>query len=501
MALLAVLAGLGQPAARADADQAAVDAAMHLLHDCTVPQRDGRHNLLLKAVRHLDDPDTLPLFKYLAQADHPAMKIHGILGMAELDPEHGVDLSLIAQMDEPAAQSTAITAAMDDDLLSNDQAQQLLAWNGLAVEVKLLVAVRLLEDGAFSDTELCRQALTSSEKLGGSALAAMMLTQLDDPQGPAYLRQVLDKSDDEQKDVVRAMILQTAMRNNFDRISGWAMDIANEDGVDPTLGLLGLSAAMKFHEQGADQAWAQRFDAPDASAADRMRLALTALRLSPWLNSTVFEHLKQSDDALLSSIGEAGVRITDGSAGAGDAIAALLEVGQPMINSWALDYARDHASQADAQTILLSLILAYEHSPQRGRARRLEEAVEATRTLYENYPEVAIKLLRPMLTEPDRDKLLNQAILLGLVRAQSKGAERVVAGIEDQLNSPDARDLALLLEARSDQPLTGPQMDTLALLVRGGGRLEDSLRLQAAWSYLKRTGDAQTVLRRVLAME
>ena len=501
IALVVSFAGQVQPAARADSDEDVVEAAVHLFHQCTVAQRDGTHNLLLKAVRHLQDPDTRSLFEYLTHADHPGLKIHGILGLAELDPDKQVDLSQIAQIDDPAVQSTVITAAMDDDLLSHDQARQMLAWDGLADEVKILIAIRLVKTGAFTDTELCREALIGSKKLGGRALAALLLTQLDDPQGLVYLREVVDHSDDPQRDVVRAMLLQTALKDDFDRIGGWGLEIAKEPDVDPALGLLGLSAALRFHEPGAIELWQQRYRDPNASAADRVRLALTAMRYSPWLGPEVFEDLKQSDDPLLAAIGQVGGDVASGSAETGDAIAKLIEIGHPMVNSWALGYARDHASEADAQVILLSLILAYEHSPARGKARRLDEAIQATQVLYEDYPDIAVKLLRPILTEPDRDELLNQAILLGLVRARAEGAERVVQGIEDRLNSADARDMAVLLEARSDRPLTELQMDELALLARGGGRLEDSLRIQAAWSYLKRTGNTQKVLQQVLSME
>ena len=42
------------------------------------------------------------------------------------------------------------------------------------------------------------------------------------------------------------------------------------------------------------------------------------------------------------------------------------------------------------------------------------------------------------------------------------------------------------------------QMQELSLLARGGGRLEDSLRIQAAWYYLKRTCKAHQAMQQVL---
>ena len=482
---------------RDDADDV-MDAAVLLLSQSIVVDRRGRHNLLLKAIRHLSDPASRPLFEYLADSDHPGLKIHGILGLAESSPDKKVDLSLIAQIQDPMVQSTVITAAMDGDLLDHEQAKQLLGWDGLAQEVKVLVAIRLVRDGEFSDTALLREAMGNAKKLGGSALAALLLLELDDPAGLEYLRTVVDTSDDPQRDTVRVMLLQTALKNEFNRIAPWALDIAKEPGVDPILQLLALRTALRFGEPGAVAFWQRRYDQAGNSPASRIRLALTALYLAPWLEPDIFEVLKQDADPMLAAIGEAGLQIATGSPQAADSVAALLEFGHPMVNAWALSYASDQASDVDSQVILLGLILAYEHSPQRGKARRLDEAVQAAQALYERDPQAGVKLLRPLLMDPSTDKLLTQAILLGLIRTRSADALDVVDGIEDQLNNIDALGLALLLRARSDQPMDGKQMADLSMIARGGSRLEDSLRIQAAWLYLKRTGQAQQALDRVL---
>ncbi|MEZ6192295.1 MAG: hypothetical protein R3C45_13535 [Phycisphaerales bacterium] len=484
--------------AATDADTGVQEAAVYLLRQSMVPDRQGTHNELLKSIRHMQDPATRPLFDKLANAEHPGLKIHGLLGMAELSADKQVDLARIAQIDDPAVQSTVITASMDDKLLDNKQAKQLLEWDGLADEVKVLVAVRLLEAGEFDDVDMLKHAMTNSKKLGGSALAALLLVELGDTAGTTYLQQSLDTSDDEQRDAVRGMLLQTALRHQFTKAAPWALKVAQEPNVDPALELLALRTALRFNTSGAAELWRAQFTQPDRRPADRVRLALTALHLSPWLSADIFNTIEQDPDPLLHAIGVAGGHIATGSAEAGDSITQLLEIGHPMVNSWALGYAREHASETDAQVILLGLILAYEHSPPRGKARRLDEAIEAVQALYERSPGVAVKLLQPIVTEPGTDQLLAQAVLLGLVRTQSTQTVDVIDGVIDQLNSPDARGLALLLLARSDKPMDAKQLEELSLLARGGGRLEDSLRIQAAWFYLKRTGKAEQALAQVL---
>ncbi len=484
--------------AAADTADDVVDAAVLLLTQSTQVDRRGTHNLLLKAIRHLNDPATKPLFEYLANAEHPGLKIHGILGLAEVSPDSRVDLALIAQIEDPLVQSTIITAAMDAELLDHDQAKQMLQWDGLAQEVKVLVAIRLIEAGEFSDTAMLHSALTGAKKLGGTALAALLLVQLDDPAGLAHLRNVIDASEDSQRDTVRGMLLQTALKHEFSRISPWALEIARNPDSDPALALLAMRTALRFGEPGAADLWQTRFGAAADSPASRARLALTALHLAPWLEPGLFEVISQDDDPMLKVIGKAGTQIATGSDGAGDAACALLEFGHPMINAWALSYASDHAAEFDAQIILLGLVLAYEHSPQRGKARRLDEAVQAAEALYKRSPDAAIKLLRPMLADPATDRLVVQAILLGLIRSREAGAFDVVDKLVSQLNSLDAQGLALLLLARTDRPMDEKQMQDLSMYARGGGRLEDSLRIQASWLYLKRIGRTQQALDRAL---
>ncbi len=488
---------IAQADAQDDADDV-MDAAVLLLSQSTVVDRRGTHNLLLKAIRHLSDPATQPLFEFLARSEHPGLKIHGILGLAEISPDKSVDLSLIAQIDDPLVQSTVITAAMDGELLDHERAKQILQWDGLAQEVKVLVAIRLTQAGEFNDTAMLRGTLTHAKKLGGSALAALLLAQLDDPAGLDYLSNLVNTSDDPQQDTVRVMLLQTALKHEFNRIAPWALALAKDPGNDPILQLLALRTALRFGEPGAVDLWQTRYASAAGSPAGRVRLALVALHLSPWLDADIFETLTQDADPMLAAIGEAGTHIATGSSQAADPIAALLEFGHPMINAWAISYARDHASDFDAQIILLGLVLAYEHSPVRGKARRLDEAVQAAQALYERDSDAAVKLLRPLLIDPSTDKLLTQAILLGLIRTREVDALDVVRGIEDQLNSVDAQGLALLLQARSDQPMDDKQMADLSMIARGGSRLEDSLRVQVAWLYLKRTGQTQQALGRVL---
>jgi hypothetical protein len=266
--------------------------------------------------------------------------------------------------------------------------------------------------------------------------------------------------------------------------------------VDPALDVLALRTALRFGEARAAALWRQRYDAATDSAM-RIRLALTVLRLAPWLEAGLFDVLCASDDPLIRQAGKAGKAIASGGRDVPDQVVALVQMQQPTMNSWALSYAEDDAKPSDAELILLGLILGYEEGPVASRGARLEIAVRATQTLFDKQPDSAKNLLRPILTSPQTDAALLEGILLGLVRSQEGRAREVVDGL-GPFATANADQLALLLLTRQNQPLDERQMNDLRLLVRGGGNLEDSLRMQAAWTYLKRTGQKQLALAQVL---
>ena len=76
-------------------------------------------------------------------------------------------------------------------------------------------------------------------------------------------------------------------------------------------------------------------------------------------------------------------------------------------------------------------------------------------------------------------------------------AHRLIDGV-DAWDSDTAAALALLLRAKHGAQLSDEQLRQLALIVRGGAGLQDPLRVQAAWVYLKRTNQDQAVVAELL---
>ena len=85
---------------------------------------------------------------------------------------------------------------------------------------------------------------------------------------------------------------------------------------------------------------------------------------------------------------------------------------------------------------------------------------------------------------------------MGLIRSKID-ARQMISPITKWPN--DTADyLALLLRIKNGHVPTPEQMQQLAMIVKGGAKLQDPLRIQAAWLYLKLTQQDHFALANVL---
>jgi len=492
-ALLCTLALTCGQLSYADKDEDTFDSAVFLLKSCTRVSRDGRHNMLLRALRHLADPELAPLFDSLIASPYTPLRIHGFLGAAECDPERELDLIRLASLAESSEQAQIISAAMDSDLLTRDQARQIIEWDGLDNAIKVLATTQLINEDGFDKRKIPAEAI-ESENPARRGLALALLAQLGDDTALRWLEN-LELPENPRRDRVRQMLLIAAMAHELDRLGPWALKISQEEDARRKLRLFALKTALRLKAPGASQVWLTQFrQAEDVTG--RQRLALMALDLSPWLDAEFFQPMLESDDPLVLQLGRAGHAVAS-KKGVAEEAQTLIDMNYPIANSSMLRYARNHADDTDAAAILKALIKAYDKGPNRGRSQRLDDAVSATQLLFERDAAGATDFLRPILASPTADPLLVQGILLGLIRCGTPEPHLVVQGLAPFKNRP-ARNLALLLKARFGQGLSAEALEDLGLMVRGGGLRQAALRVQAAWLYLKITNQIEPAMEKVL---
>lgn len=478
------------PAPSRAADDA-VDAATFLLQKATAVNRSGTHHRLLRALRHLQDPTLAPLFADLSQRDRPSLRVHGVLGLAEISPSRRLDLRHLMEVDPPALQAELISSALDADLMSLADCRRVLQWKGVDLGVKLVLATRLVEAGRFEDPAMLRDAMRD-DRLGRRAMAAALLVQMGDPEGVALLEEV-SASDHPRRDLIEQTIFQMAFEHEMDRLSGWALDVARKRGATFKRRLGALRVALRFGEAGAGELWMRWYRESD-DLVERMQLGMALLEVSSWVDPDLFDPMISSDAQLLSQLGRAGRAVAVDDPRAVDVIYELVLMRHPLTNRWALQHATRRARPDEGQVILLGMIqAAVDAEDERDRGRLLNGAADATQALFEIDDEVATRLLRPYLLDERVDPEVAQAILLGLVRTRSEAAGRLIADVP-MMKHPDAASLQVLLRAKHGLKLNDRQQRLLRNIVRGGGAMQDTLRVQAAWVMLKRMDRSEAAI-------
>ncbi len=493
LAVLMIFAfGRVGPAGGAELDETTRSAVL-LLKQCMRFSKSDTRMTILRAVRRLRDPDLAPLFSSLVESGDFRLQVHGLLGLAECSQDKAIDLVRLTELESQFVQREAISVAMDQDLLTLDQARQLMSWPGLDPSVRIVVATFMLRQGAEPDRAFLTEAL-GSDKIGREKLAALLLLQMGDDGALKSLIQ-LNRSDHEHRDELCQHLLRTAFKSEFDRVGPWAMDVTEIDAAEDVVRRTGLLVALRFRANGADALWLQQYRGTEDPIA-RTRLALVALNASYWISPDLFKPLSRSNDALISAIGKLGAAAASRE-GVTEAVEIALKLNNPQINAWVLDYVKELATDAEAAAILPSVIQAYYGPPERMQLR-LQHAITATTRLTDRFPEAAASFILPMLDDAETDANLMRGMLIGLTQCRDVDPYAMIAELP-AFADPQANRIVLLIKAIGGHEMTESELDELALMIRGGGRLAGQIRVQAAWAYLKRTDQTRLALAEALS--
>lgn len=478
------------PTQRALADEAA-EQAVWLLQKSTLVHRNGFHKVLLSALRQMKDPKLAPLFSELIQRRHPDLKISGILAMGEVTDPPSLDLALLSDIKDTGTQVRLVSAAIDSNLLTVDDAKQVLRWPGLDPALQVLVVGMLVAEGEAVEPELLDEAM-QSENIAMRATAATLLMQIGKPEAIEELEK-LSASDAPRRDHVRSLVLQMAMKYEFENIGPWARKIVDETDIDRAFHKMAMLVSLKFKAPGATDAWAKWFD-ETSSAAERIRLAMLVLEAAEAVDAKVFDKLVEADDALLKAIGKVGVSIANGKPDL-PALVEFLKINDALAGPWALQYAQRlvKTDTGMARELIATIIGQADADDERLRARRLQHAVIGTQILHEEDPdagETLVELLRGSSMN------VREAMLIGLIRSAGDRPDKLIEGMTFESRAGEA--MALLLRVKHADQLTDEQHEALSLVVRGGAGLSEPLRIQAAWTYLKLTSQDNVALAKVL---
>ena len=238
-----------------------------------------------------------------------------------------------------------------------------------------------------------------------------------------------------------------------------------------------------------------------------MRLAMIALDHAPSLQPSFFEPMLTDSNELIRQVGRAGQAVARGSAASDhelhqvdqalvSAVTALALGEHPRTAMWAISYARDHASHADATAILTNVVASFKTEPRQSLTRRLDQTMVATQFLAEHDPQAVAQVVGPIFDERNLNPLRGEAILAGLLKAQSRNLDATAQQLP-LAGNPRLVGLVAVLRARHAQDLKAEELSQLGLVVQGVGDLPSAFRIQAAWLYLNARGLSDDVLEKL----
>jgi hypothetical protein len=493
------------------------DALVSQLRRALVNRPGGDHDRLLAALRSLRDPGLTPLFAQLAAGQRPLLRVHGILGLAELESPPRVDLLLVKRIADPEEQAVILTLALKSGLLEPERLQDVVRWPGLGNGLLAMAIGTLHRSGAPADLEPLRRIAAGTEE-AAAIIAALELVQAGeepppagaaegetpDPRATALARVVsLDPSSPRGAQTV-VLVADYIREQRLTRLDGLLRTLWNRCDasapcrVETARALLSIAPG----DPRTIALWQRTYAGEDL--AGRIRLGLGALEAALQRRAdcpaAAFEPLSAAGEApLLRAMGAAGAAVvTDGSVVS--AVVHLVEQRHRLSSEWALALAATRPPD-EALPIRLA-VLGAARGVLRAQPELFDAATRAAADLAPDAPDAWRDALRDAVEagdEPCAAAILAGALHQGRAAGLADRAAPILAGRAGAL--PSASALLDLLRARDNPGLSPADFDRLSRIALGVGSLAEAYRVQAAWLALKCRGEQRVALARVLADE
>ena len=464
------------------------DATVRELRSATTMQRDGSHHARLVALRGLGDPALAPLFESLLDGDHWSIQVDGLLGLAEVSSPRAARVDLLERLSGEENRSSAIRAALLLKLLDAKTIETLLTWDDLSSADRVLLAGEAIRQGTGTVGEDLLRRLAESRNEEVAGLGAFLLQQaFRDGSAADVFATRIEAMPADRRDVLlgilAAVYTRYEVRPGIDFLVR-QLERAEAATTAPEAELAMLAAILPEDADAGYRLW-RKAVSEETSASQVLKLAALLLTSDTTLPPAAGEPLRTStsgDPELKARYADAIEAMVSGAEPA-TAIKALVATRHRPTVAAAMEASR-RLQSADRIGVLFAVAdLLSKQNRDRLPPGISDLAIEAySRLVAEDPSEVERRLVAA-----EQDQPLQDLILYGLFTAGSPEAAAIAAKARGKL-SRTGESLALLLVARHANSLPEADLKQLALIVAGGGRVEEPLETQAAWLYAKLVG-------------
>ena len=447
-------------------------------------------------LRTLKDDRLAPLFAALADAALWEARVHGVLGLAEVDPSHRVNTLVVSEIKDPQVRAVVVGEALKQDLVEPADLRELIEIRDLEPTLRLVLLAKLRGmDGEVSADEIdAVVAEIPAESVGMRVYGSLLAADVRGEDGAAVWSIVEEVKMESSREAILSVVLRQVREQPMKLVTGF-VDNAWSWGKGRSLLDLDVVGALmaQMPELGA-VAWTELWgSATDLSR--RIMLGTLLVEFSPVLPPGIFESLSKDPDPCVQKLGAFGGAVAGGGE-FGDALYALLAQDHRLSTSAALQALGQVTPErrAAASARVLEQVLARE---QKSSAPRY--GFEAARVLArDDVPALLVLIER---AAADRDAPVAQMLLTAVL--EKDPMRPWAAGVIPEMPDRRSRVLASLVEARASlgAGLTDQQIEDLRRIAAGRELLPPAMRVQAAWLALCALGQEREALALVLAPE
>ncbi len=460
------------------------DAAVHRELDQAITPQPGNAQLMrLSALRALRDPRLEPLLVSLLGVDDPAIQIHALLGLAELNADGMLTPDRLAAAGADAAE-IAIQLGIAEGRLSTADMRTLLGRT-MSAETRVAILAGLLEAGeTVTPAELA--AVAVEPETPAEAAIATLQAYLGRPAAMESLAvRLRTNPDDELSQATVFSVLEQAQRFPSEAATrlAWA---CLKSMTSPGLRRFALLTLLEAGVDGTDVAFATEYR---AATRRRHQVDLALLLLMTGTAAPDSVRPLMADDELLNRMAEASAALADDPRTAVAALERLIDTGHRRTISWAVDASTDWPDAVAAPLLERILDLSVEAGLQ---STMSANGVTAASALLNRAPD----RFRKRLAAAADDGVEQQLLLLALLQKPAPEFADTVASIHRiGIAAPDT--LALLVLARDQTAIEPADVSNLQLIATGS-QASEAVRTQAAWLAVRHSGVVDDVVASLL---
>ena len=451
---------------------------------------------LVASLARCGDPGTERLFRAMAASGDPASRVYGVLGAA-LAGGRGIDPALFTALGSADERSAVVREANVSGLLRESPVAELMAVPGLQPAAVLTLAGELDRRGQPWDRSSLRPIAADDDAVA-AGVAAMLLGEAS-PSGTAgdpapwraFGARLAAMPAKERESTLRALV-EAALMFEIRSACAPLLALATAEGIPESVQLPAIGMALRLDPTAGLAAWKARV-ARERSQVSLVRAGLQLLAsVDHGVPPDAFDAIRNGN-TVLDAIADAGAALARKEAPAG-AIITLLDSGHPGSAEWALVRASELPPDQGAPVWKHVLAQLDDTDPLKRPSGVLVAGL--VRELAGSDPTEVARLAERL----DGNDELEAALMSGLWDSRSPAAAPIARARRGTLPRM-GESLAVLVLASAGGTLTDDDMNVLARAAAGGGDLDPSRAIQAAWYYARATGGLDGTIARASAAQ